>query len=173
MEALARTGEAIDRDSGGFFARGIGADGFAKLLGGGGGVENVVSDLEGFADGGGVGGDGGEVGGGGAGGQHAHAAGADDQVAGFVLLDVAQAVGIGREAFALDVFHLPANHAGGAGGSGKFADNVHGGDGCARGEFEGEAWGIASEEEAMAWPYTMAGGLAAARVVVVHAGRRG
>ena len=43
--------ESVHGNGGIFFSRGIGACGFAKLGGGGGGVQNVVGNLKGFADG--------------------------------------------------------------------------------------------------------------------------
>jgi len=51
--------ESVHGNGGIFFSRGIGACGFAKLGGGGGGVQNVVGNLKGFADGLAVGGCGG------------------------------------------------------------------------------------------------------------------
>jgi dihydroneopterin aldolase len=55
VQAPLRAVQAVDGDRGGFFAGGVGADGLAELLRGGGDVEQVVGDLEGFAEGGAIG----------------------------------------------------------------------------------------------------------------------
>ena len=171
VEARFRAGEAIYGNGGGLAAGGVGADGLAELFGGGGGVEEVVGDLEGLADGGGVAGGGREGVGGAAGGEDAHTAGAHDEVAGLVLLDVAEAVFVGGEVFAEHVFDLAADNADGAGGVGEFADDLEGMDGGLGGEFEGEGLeGVAGEKGDGFAVDLVAGGDAAAEIFVIHAG---
>jgi len=104
------------------------------------------------------------------GGENAHADGADQQVAGFVLLNVAQSFGVGGLAFAEHVFDLAAHHGLRAGGGGEFAHNFQSGDWRLGGELKGERLkGVAGEEgDGFAIDF-VAGGDAAAQVVVIHA----
>ena len=103
---------AVDRKSGGFFACGVGANGFAELFGSGGGVEEIVGNLKSFTDGGAISGGSIQGGGGSGGGEDAHAAGADDQISGFVLLNVPEAICVGGKVFAEHVFDLAADDSG-------------------------------------------------------------
>ena len=175
-----------DGGPGGLDLLGVFAGGFAKLGGVLGQVEDVVDDLEGeasfFAEGAkacdGIGGGSGEI-----------AAGDDgdgDEGSCLGAVDALDEIGGGLYSFRFDVHDLSADHAGGqpsgeivadAGGDGvrdlaKNVDRGLGGDGKAGDCLEGEGLeGVAGEDGGGFSEYDVAGGQAAAEIVVVEGGK--
>ena len=186
--------DAVDGGPGGLISCGVLACGLAECRGGLGHVEDVVDDLEGKAclfseraeAGDGVGGGSGVVMGVG---RAKEAAGDDrdgDEGSGLGAVDALDEVGGGRLAAGLDVHDLAADHAGGEGSGKVGSDACADGDGDGledgydgrggRGEFgdglEGDGLeGVAGEDGGGFAEDYVAGGLAAAEVVVVEGGK--
>jgi len=185
-----RTVDAIDGGPCGFCARGILAGGLSELAGHLGDVEDVVHDLEGeagiLAEGSeaidGVVGSAGEV--------AASDDGDGDEGSGFCAVDLLDKLGCGRMTFGLEIDDLAADHAGGeageevaigpggqgpntgSDGAGDLAKDFDGGGGGAvqagdRVKREGLE-GISGEDRDGLSEDFMAGGLAAAEVVVIE-----
>ena len=172
----ARFREAVDSREGDLVLLGVLARGLAQGFGGLLHVQNVIDDLESQAHVLSVAGKRVVLLGSGAGVDGAEAQAGAQQGAGLRAVDGLEQLRVGRFVFALEVEHLPSDHAVDcAGGGGEFGRHARAADGAGvfeRGQhFEGEReQGVPGEDRHGLAEYLVAGGLAAAVVVVIEGG---